>query len=124
MPIAIGLVVVLAFLRGVLQRALGVVWEDIWTVILNKVAEAEERLKSAPGTEKRKAVVEGVQKWVLDRAPQLSWLQRTLLNYAVGVIVDSLISELNDELGHDWLEKAKEFKARLAIGWGLVKEEA
>lgn len=124
MPIAIGLVVVLVFLRGVLQRALGVVWEDIWTVILNKVAEAEEHLKGAPGTEKRKAVVEGVQKWVLDRAPQLSWLQRTLLNYAVGVIVDSFISELNEELGHDWLEKAKEFKDRLALGWGLVKEEA
>lgn len=124
MPIAIGLVVVLAFLRGVLQRAMGTVWEDIWTVILNKVAEAEEHLKGAPGTEKRKTVVEGVQKWVLDRAPQLSWLQRTLLNYAVGVIVDGFISELNDELGHDWLEKAKEFKDRLAIGWGLVKEEA
>lgn len=99
----------LAVLKGLLQRAAGAVWDDLWAVLIIEAAEAEEKWKAGIVKDKKATVVTKVLEWLSTKV-QIKGLQRWLISLVLGYLVDALIAELNEVLGHDWADRVAEVK--------------
>lgn len=105
--------IALAFLGSILNRVANLVWDDIWAKLYELIAQAEQLYYSDNTLKRKDWVVSESIKWLESKMP-LNAIQRFILLFALGSIVDSFVKALNDELGHDWVSKAKEIEAKLA----------
>lgn len=99
----------LAILKELLQKAAGAVWDDLWTVLILEAAEAEEKWKAGIVKDKKATVVAKVLDWLSTKV-QIKTIQRWIISLVLGYMVDALIAELNDILGHNWAERVAEVK--------------
>jgi len=103
--------IVLLLLVGVVQKSLQSIaqglWDGLWATIFQAVAYAEQKwVESGHGAEKKQWAKEQIMAFVNEKA-QLSWIQRMLLNMFLDNVIDALVKEINDALGHDWTEAVK-----------------
>jgi hypothetical protein len=108
----------LAVLKGILGRAAGAVWDDLWAILIRKAAEAEEAWKAGVVKDRRSWVIDRVLEWIGAKV-KINIIQWWIASLILGYLVDSLIGELNDLLGHDWARKVEEVKGDVAdlIPW-------
>lgn len=107
--------VLLGFLQSVIKRTANLLWADIWDKLFEAIAEAEARFKNDGGQLKKQWVMETVEAWIKERM-ELNWIQNLLLKMLLGRVIDAIIAELNETMGDDWIEKAREVERQLA-GW-------
>jgi len=118
--------VVLAFLAALVQRFLTRVaqelWDQLWAQIFAAVAEAEERwIESGSGAKKKEWAVNAVMSAIEERISSLGWLQKMILRLFIGEVIDAIIATVNDELGHDWVEKVKQVERDLAARLPVIE---
>lgn len=118
--------IVLAFLAAVVQRFLTRVaqelWDQLWTQIFAAVAEAEQRwVEAGQGAQKRDWAVNTVMTAIEEKITSLGWIQRMILRLFIGEVVDAIIATVNDELGHDWVEKVKQVERELAAKLPIIE---
>lgn len=103
-----------AVLKGILSRAAGLVWEDLWKQVLSYVAEAEWKWKLGQLQEKKRWVVEQTIGW-LSQKVKISGIQKWLLSVILGYVVDAVVGELNEILGHNWVSKVEDVKEDIEV---------
>lgn len=109
--------VVILLLIGVVQRILqGIaqgLWDGLWNAIFQAVAYAEQKWEeSGRGAEKKAWAKEQILAYVNQKA-QLSWVQRMIFNLFVDNVIDTLVDEINNALGHNWSDAVKEVEKEL-----------
>jgi hypothetical protein len=109
---AVVIPVVLGFLYSWLVRTARVVWEDWSAQLFAFVVKAEADLKGQAGLVRRDAVLAWAFAWLAAQA-QYTWFQKVLLRQGIVYLVNGIIFELNDTLGHDWLAKAQELHEKI-----------
>lgn len=105
--------IALAFLGALLSKAANLVWDDIWAKLYELIAQAETLYYSEAGLKRKDWVIEQSLIW-LDEKLKPSGIQRFILKFALTSLVDALVKSLNDTIGHNWVDKAKEIETRLA----------
>lgn len=96
-----------AVVQKILQSIAQGLWDGLWATIFQAVAYAEQKwAESGHGAEKKQWAKEQIMAFVNEKA-QLSWIQRMLLNMFLDNVIDALVKEINDALGHDWTEAVK-----------------
>lgn len=117
------LVIGLAFsyLKRSFERMAEDIWDDLWEFVFQQVAKVEAELSMPEAGAKRKvAVLDTVTAWVEDRF-SINFIQRIVLRYLVSKVIDALVDELNETMGHDWLATAQEAKEKLEERWPFLK---
>lgn len=111
-----------AFLAGILHKAANATWDDLWMKIFEGVAEAEKKweAESGKGSIKRQEVIDFILNWITERR-SLNFIESWVVKVLVGNVVDAVVKEINEQLGKDWVSKAKEIELSLT-GWLPVIE--
>ena len=76
------------------------------------VVDMEEKWGMGHGKEKADEAATAVIKWLNDQH-DLNWLQRQMLTLLVRNLLAAIVEELNERMGHDWLDKAGEIRDTL-----------
>lgn len=105
--------IALAFLGAFLTRVANMAWDDLWAKLYELIARAEEFYYSEEGQKRKQWVLDETMKW-MEETLKPSPIQRFILKFAVGILIDALVKSINDTLGHDWVSKAREVEERLA----------
>lgn len=105
--------IALAVIGAILVRVANFAWNDLWAKIFELVAQAEVLYYSEEGAKRKDWVSTQVMSWANDNL-KLNAIERGILKFAMGILIDSLVRAINDALGHDWVAKAKEIEARLS----------
>ena len=108
-----------AFVAAFLQRLVKGLWEELWQEIFKAVVEAEKQWGEKTGPQKREQVINQILAYIDERA-KLTWLQKMIVRMFVAQLVDALVAQVNETLGHDWLAKAQEVKAKLEAALPIV----
>jgi len=102
------------FVRSVLKSASQAIWEGLWGVLFAAIEEAEERWREEGKGQERKSFVEDkVMSFVQEKA-DLNFIQRQAVKLFVSKTIDTIVEQLDDELGENWIEKVDEYKQELA----------
>lgn len=93
------------------------IWDKIWEEIFKAIIEAEKKWDKATEKIDRKKYV---KKWVLDYIEKqtnanLGWIEKMIMQVFVGQAVDTIIKNVNEKMGNDWLKQAKKAEQNLDI---------
>lgn len=104
-----------AFLGGILKRVANATWDDLWVKIFEGVAQAELKWQehTGKGAAKRQEVIDYIIDWIRSKR-SLNVIELWVVRILVGNVVDAVVGEINNQLGKDWVEKAKEVEKDLA----------
>lgn len=104
-----------AFLGGILKRVANATWDDLWQKIFEGVAAAEAKWaeQSGKGAAKRKEVIDYIIDWIKGNR-SLNVIELWVVRILTGNVVDAVVGEINNQLGKDWVKKAKEIEKDLA----------
>lgn len=105
--------IALAFLAGMAVKVANMAWDDIWGKLFELVAEAEAQWESGQGEQKKEWVLQQTILW-MDSTLKPTGFQRFLLKLAIGALIDAIVKTLNDELGNDWVARAREIEKYLS----------
>jgi len=101
------LLLLVAVVQKIFQSIAQSLWDGLWATIFQAVAYAEQKwAESGHRAEKNRWDKEQIMAFVNENA-QLSWIQRMLLNMFLDNVIDALVKEINDALGHNWVEAVK-----------------
>lgn len=103
----------ITFLMAILRRTVRRMWDDIWEQVFEAVVQAEEQYGRGLGQEKKQAVISTVETWVRSRVESWSFIHSMILRYVLSRLIDAVIAQVNEALGHDWLKAAQETKTSL-----------
>jgi hypothetical protein len=111
--------VVVAFLVALLTRAANGLWQATFAKLFEAIDQAEAKWTAeGEGKVKRDWVVAQVMIFVDEKLKSagkpLAWLDRWLVQMAVGAIADAVVATLNDTLGHGWRAQAEELERKWA----------
>lgn len=111
---------IMAFVFNVLERVKAGLFDELCTTANGAIANAEAAWygQSGMGVVKKDWVMAQCMAWVDARVP-LSWVQRILFKSAMSIFVSSLVTEINEALGKNWVEKAKELEAKIGLALGI-----
>lgn len=109
---SLAVTVLITFVSNVLKRSANSLWDELWEYIFEAVVQAEEKWGDDNGAAKKEFAMDLIMGW-LDENMALNWLQRTAIRLVVSNLLNGLIKEFNNIVGHDWLAKAKEVKEQL-----------
>jgi len=106
------LTVLVNFLAGVFQKTANHLWDELWAYVFEAVFEAEEKWGKDNGAKKKEWAMDQIFTWI-GETTELNFIQRFVARLIVSNLIDGLLDEFNERMGHDWLEQAKAAKAEL-----------
>lgn len=105
--------VAVAFLGAFLTKFANMAWDDLWDKLYKLIAEAEKLYYQDGGAKRKDWVIDQTIKW-MEEFMKPNVVQRWILRSGLDIVVDVLVKALNDSIGHDWVEKAKEMEHQLS----------
>lgn len=101
------------FVENILSSIAQAVWDALWAVMFDAIAEAEKEWEEGDwAKEKKEFVVEKALEYIEDHE-KLGWVRKQAVKVFLNIVIDRIIKELNDEIGKDWVEQAKEIEENL-----------
>jgi len=97
-----------AFVRVVLTG----IWDGVWELIFEGVGYAEEQWEDQ--SERKKKYVMGLVMDYVDDNKDLGFVRRKAVELFLSRVIDGVIKAIQDELGDNWVEAAKEYQKELA----------
>ena len=95
-------------------------WDGFWHVLFWAVGQAEELWQeSGQGEAKKKWVVDTVVGFLQEKF-EFGWILKTSLNLLVSQVVNTLIGQINEQLGKDWVEHAYELEQKVVERFGIL----
>lgn len=96
---------------GILKSLTAALWDSLWAAIFQGVYYAERKwIESGRGKLRQRYVVEKIMAF-LEEKKLIKWGTGWLVKiFLEELIVDRILKELNDELGHDWVKKVTDLK--------------
>lgn len=85
-------------------------WDAFWRTVCDAVRDAERKWNG--GTVKKKWVIDHVMQW-LEGRERLGFLRRWAVRVFLNRVIDEIVDELNDRVGHDWGTCVADLKALL-----------
>jgi len=104
--------VLITFLSGVLKKAVNNLWDELWEYIFKAVVETEAEWGSKNGQQKKEWAIDKIMGW-LEINVNLNIIQRIAAKLIIGNLINAVIDQFNEYMGHDWLAKAEELKQQL-----------
>jgi hypothetical protein len=101
--------------NGICESVCQGLWDMTWTEIKNGVVDAEKKWieTTENGSVKKDFVKEKVMTFIKSKA-KLSWTQEQIVLMFLNVVINSIVKEINDNVGKDWGTKVDELKEYLA----------
>lgn len=105
----LGFVVSLA--KSILESTANNLWGETWEIIFEGIDEAEDKWDD--GKAKKEYVLDKVME-LIDKQGRLGRIKKMIVKIFVNIVIDALINNINEEIGHDWSEKAGKYERKLA----------
>lgn len=107
---------------GICENVCQGLWDLAWKEIKNGVVEAEKNYleMSQSGNIKKEFVKERVLVFIKSKA-KLNWTQEQIIVMFLNLVINSIVKEINDNIGKDWGTKVDELKEYLAGILPIVK---
>ena len=102
------------FVRSVLSTVAQALWDGMWEELFAGIEEAERRWRESGNGEEKK---EFVQKYVMEYLREhleLGFVRERAFEMFLGWTIDGIVKAINEELGHDWVEKVEQYKDEIA----------
>lgn len=108
---------ILAFLWAVVEpmlvKAANSLWDGLWEEIFKAVMIAEEKWTAEGMGEAKKAEALALVVAYID-ATKLNFLQKMVVKLFASKAIDAVVAGVNEQLGHDWVERVKALEVSLA----------
>jgi len=102
------------WIKSFLESIADALWDALWEVTFDAIETAEREWDKGNLAKDKK-------QWVIDRAikfveehQKLGWIKKQAVKIFLATVIDRVITELNDELGKDWVEQAKDAKKEMS----------
>jgi hypothetical protein len=108
---------VLAFLWAVVEpmlvKAANELWDGLWEEIFKAVMTAEEKwTEQGVGAAKKAEALALVVAYI--DATKLNFLQKMVVKLFASKAIDAVVAGVNEQLGHNWVERVKALETALA----------
>ncbi len=118
-----GMSLLWVYVENVLSSIADAVWDALWAVIFDGIAEAERKWDEGNwAKEKKQFVIDEVIKFV-ENHEKLGWVKKQAVKMFVSIVIDKVIVELNDEIGQDWVKQAKKVENNLDDYFPWIDED-
>ena len=98
--------------KNILESSANNLWDEIWEeFIFTAIEEAEQEWD---GGEAKKEKVMGMILNKIDGETKFSKAKRFIVRVFFSSVVNTLVDEVNDKVGKDWIETAESLKEQLA----------
>lgn len=105
---------VMAFISFIVRRITNSIaknlWQEVWAKIFEYVVKAEEYWEEKNrGQQKKEWVIRKVKSFILEKRG-LNWIKIKIIEVFLSLILDAIISTLNEEIGNDWVDVVEELE--------------
>ncbi len=109
----IGFSLLWVWIRQFLESIGEAVWDGTWEIIFEAIAEAEKKWDEGNWAQDKKQFVIEQAISFIENYEGLGWIRKQAVKIFLSTVIDRIISELNDQLGSDWVKQAKKIEDQL-----------
>ncbi|MCF8012664.1 MAG: hypothetical protein K9L56_15455 [Clostridiales bacterium] len=108
-----GLALLWKWVESILQSIGEAIWDATWAVIFDAIARAEEKWDKGDWAKDKKQFVIDESLKFIENHEELGWVRKQAVKMFLSMVIDRIITELNDQIGKDWVKQAKEIEDNL-----------
>jgi hypothetical protein len=108
-----GLALLWKWVESILHSVGEAIWDATWAVIFDAIARAEEKWEKGDWAKDKKQFVIDEALEFIENHEELGWVRKQAVKMFLSMVIDRIITELNDQIGKDWVKQAKEIEDNL-----------
>ncbi len=93
------------------------VWDGFWEVLFEAVEYAERQFDN--GQRKKEKAMEYIMNFITEKT-DFNFIKKKAIEIVASRLIDSFISQINEELGNDWVDQFEEWQEQLAERYDFI----
>lgn len=108
-----GLALLWLWVKNILTSVAQGLWDATWAITFDAIAEAERKWDEGNWAKDKKQFVINTAIEFIENHEKLGWVRKQAVKMFLSMVIDRIVAELNDEIGKDWVKKAKDIEDNL-----------
>jgi len=105
--------IIVKFALAALRSVTHAIWEGIWSTVFDSIKSAEQQWQSSGhGKVKKDWVLDQIMTYI-DKLKKFNGIQKWAIKIFIGRAIDTIVEELNNSIGNDWVKSADMIKVLL-----------